>query len=202
MPTYQSDIFGSQTGDDENEANIVANNQWGFQGASKTPDYRTMAFGKQPAPVMMQNTGAPPVSGNTIPLTKEDQYKVTQKFKNKIDTEAGINWGFALGEMGIAGLDSRANAGNLAKAKALEGADAKFGFVPAGARGHWGNNMIDPANNVAVQFKGQNFGQHGSPYASAKYGGFQGFEEGGEYYMTDDEINAIMKAGGQIDFLD
>lgn len=52
---------------------------------------------------------------------------------------------------------------------------------------------IRPDAKVPVQFPGYNVGERGTPYQ---------FQEGGEYYMTDDEIASIMKAGGQIDFLD
>jgi hypothetical protein len=52
-----------------------------------------------------------------------------------------------------------------------------------------------PDQQVPTQFKGYNFK---SPYA--KMGG--SYKKGGEYYLTQDEIDEIIQNGGQVEFLD
>jgi hypothetical protein len=169
---------------------------WNFQGAQQPQFTTPESVGLQPDPIyktQMQDTGAPPVSGNMLPQGQEQQYKITQKFKNKLDPEAAVNWGLAGASMLASAFEQREAKKNEEKWKALQGADAQFYAQEAGDRGKWYNGKIQPNAMVPVQFAGQNNGQMGSPYQ---------FQEGGEYYMTDDQINAIMQAGGEIDFLD
>jgi hypothetical protein len=108
--------------------------------------------------------------------------------------EPEVNWGIA-GMNAISSMFEQGQARkNEAKYKSMQGADNQFYAQPAGNRGDYDQfGNIRPNQKVPVQFAGQNFGQMGSPYQ---------FQEGGEYYMSDDEINAIMQDGGEIDFLD
>jgi len=64
----------------------------------------------------------------------------------------------------------------------------------SGSQGDWTSNegYIRPNDNVAVQFTGAG--------PLAQMGG--GFNEGDELYLDDDTINAILAAGGEIEYLD
>jgi hypothetical protein len=73
-------------------------------------------------------------------------------------------------------------------------ADNIFNVNPGGNRGdydQWGR--IRPNAKVPVQFSGYNTGQSGSNLY---------YQEGGEYFLTDDQINSITESGGDIEFLD
>ncbi|TXG78741.1 hypothetical protein E6Q11_00385 [Candidatus Dojkabacteria bacterium] len=82
--------------------------------------------------------------------------------------------------------------------------DAVFNPYGAGdaSRGTWSVNHGDfrPDQHTPVQFQGWNQGMIGSPMTQGKYGGQ--YQNGGEYYLSDDEINQIMAMGGQVEFLD
>lgn len=83
---------------------------------------------------------------------------------------------------------------NEEKWRSMQGADNQFYSMPGGNRGDYDQfGNFRPNQKVPVQFAGQNFGQQGSPYT---------FQEGGEYFMTDDQINSIIESGGEIEFLD
>lgn len=171
---------------------------WNFAGAQQPQFTTPESVGIQTDPIykmQMQDTGAPPVSGD--PLTNygpEEQYKITQKFKNKWDGEAAANWGLAGMSALASAFEQKDARKNLEKWKSMQGADNQFYSMPGGNRGDYDQfGNFRPNQKVPVQFAGQNFGQIGSPYT---------FQEGGEYYMTDDQINSIIESGGEIEFLD
>ena len=170
-------------------------NQWGFKGQQQPQFTTPESEGIQQPGInqfQMQDTGAPMVTPKQPDA--EQQYKITQKFKNKWDPEAAVNWGLA-GTNALASFFEQGQARkNEEKWKSMQGADNQFYSQPAGNRGDYDQfGNLRPDQKVPVQFAGMNAGQMGSNYQ---------FQEGGEYYMTDDEINAIMQAGGEIDFLD
>lgn len=171
---------------------------WNFAGAQQPQFTTPESVGIQTDPIyktQMQDTGAPPVSGD--PLTNygpEQQYKVTQKFKNKWDPEATANWAMAGMSALASAFEQKDARKNMEKWKSMQGADNQFYSMPGGNRGDYDQfGNFRPNQKVPVQFAGQNFGQTGTPYT---------FQEGGEYYMTDDQINSIIEGGGEIEFLD
>lgn len=82
--------------------------------------------------------------------------------------------------------------------------DANFQPMPeqSNSRGDYDPNsgMFRPNQYVPVQYAGTNYGNIGSNMY-AQYGG-SGFNQGDEVYMTDDEVQNYLKAGGQVQFLD
>ena len=84
------------------------------------------------------------------------------------------------------------NAGNVANAYQAESAN----------RGTWGTNAPDVFRadqmGYPTQFRGYDAGSIGGP-AVAQYGGQ--YQMGGTYEVSEDEVNAILAAGGQIEYL-
>ena len=70
------------------------------------------------------------------------------------------------------------------------------------SRGTWTTNRGDfrPDQHTPVQFQGWNQGMIGSPMTQYRQGGE--YQTGGEYYLSNDEIQQIMAMGGQVEFLD
>lgn len=121
---------------------------------------------------------------------------VTGKRKMGLDNEALANWMLA-GSSGLASVLEQKDARNAAnRMKSLQGADANFAATQ-GNRGFYGqtgsyNGIFDPMSMVPVQFPGQNFGQMGSPYQ---------YQEGGEYDLTEEQIQQILANGGSVEYL-
>jgi hypothetical protein len=72
------------------------------------------------------------------------------------------------------------------------------------------SNAVNPFGNYTLNAgPGSNFAliantpiqDFGTSMASAKYGGTKFYEEGGEYYLSEDEIEAILANGGQIEYI-
>jgi hypothetical protein len=82
--------------------------------------------------------------------------------------------------------------------------DANFVARPqtSSSRGDYDVNsgMFRPDQYVPVQFRGNNMGNIGSPYYTAQYGGQPNEDQ--EVYMSDEEIQQYLAAGGQLEFLD
>lgn len=100
----------------------------------------------------------------------------------------------------MAGLDFVAGAGNNLDAvntekKMRDRTSASNIFATTDmSKGDWSSQGYFKVNQkVPVQFPGFN-------YPSAKMGG--GYKKGGEYYLTEDEINELIQNGGQVEFLD
>jgi len=100
----------------------------------------------------------------------------------------------------MAGLDFVAGAGNNLDAantekKMRDRTSASNIFATTDmSKGDWSSQgYFRPNQQVPVQFPGFN-------YPSAKMGG--GYKKGGEYYLTEDEINELIQNGGQVEFLD
>ncbi len=60
---------------------------------------------------------------------------------------------------------------------------------------------FDPYNQTPVQFAGNNQGMIDSPDMFSRYGGQPQYQIGGEYDLTEEEIQQIFAAGGQIEYL-
>lgn len=116
-----------------------------------------------------------------------------------------------LADWGLAGMSMLSSFAEGNERRALEEqmkqrmvGDAVFNPYGAGdaSRGTWTVNRGDfrPDQHTPVQFQGWNQGMIGSPMTQGKYGGQ--YQDGGEYYLSDDEINRIMAMGGQVEFLD
>lgn len=114
-------------------------------------------------------------------------------------------------DWGLAGMSMLSSIGETGERRAMEEqmkqrmvGDAVFNPYGAGdaSRGTWTVNRGDfrPDQHTPVQFQGWNQGMVGSPMTQGKYGG--SFQQGGEYYLSDDEIQQIMAMGGQVEFLD
>jgi hypothetical protein len=73
------------------------------------------------------------------------------------------------------------------------------------------SNPVNPFGNYTLNAgPASNFGllantpiqDFGTSMAGARYGGATHFNEGGEYIVTDEELQAILAAGGEIEYLD
>ena len=102
-------------------------------------------------------------------------------------------------------LDARQNKKQEKANKWRYSGDANFVAKPqtSSSRGDYDVNsgMFRPDQYVPVQFRGNNMGNVGSPYYTAQYGG-SGFNEDQEVYMSDEDIQQYLAAGGQVEFLD
>lgn len=174
------------------QAQYGAETYWNYQG-NPNPQFTTPeSVGMQNDNVMMQGQ-----TDQAYPITSGQPFQQKKPATKNYSTrtlEPEVNWG-------IAGMNAISSAFELAQArkneekfKSLQGADNQFYSMPQGNRGDYDQfGNFRPNQKVPVQFAGQNYGAMGTNYT---------FQQGGEYYMTDDQINAIMKAGGQVEFLD
>lgn len=114
---------------------------------------------------------------------------------------AGQDWA----DWGLAGMSMISSFGEQNERKALEEqmkqrmlGDAVFQPNGAGdaSRGTWTTNSgaFRPDQMTPVQFQGWNQGMIGSPMTQ--------YQQGGEYYLSDDEIDEIMRMGGNVEYLD
>lgn len=96
-----------------------------------------------------------------------------------------------------AGLQNREASRNEKMFRNKMGADQVFTKMPDMSRGDYSANegYFRPDQQVPTQFTGYNFE---SPYA--RMGG--SYKKGGEYYLTQEEIDEIIAMGGQVEFLD
>ena len=120
---------------------------------------------------------------------------------------AGSSWLSSLGENRKNKLNQEQYEGRLMGDALFEVGDAN--------RGSWTVNRGDfrPDQQNPVFDKGYNFGNIGSPIVQSQFGGQFGYQPmnnvqqnsqyraGGEYYLNDNEINNILQAGGQIEFI-
>jgi hypothetical protein len=198
---------------------IGGDSMWNFQGANyssmPTNPYAAPAGsnitmqGKTQAEIDREKAGLPPESLAGDPLTNyggdEKLYEVNQKYRPGFQGEDVANWSIA----GMAGATSFLNSKEVAKNKEkylneMSLADNQH-YSQRGSRGtdqdQWG--MRSPDQHVPVKYAGFNTGDIQSGTYGAKFGGGIGsYAEGGEYYLSDDEIAEIMKNGGNIEYLE
>lgn len=191
----ENDAFwANMYGETATNNQMPANNQpfdWNFAGAN-TPAFST------PGSVGM-HTNNIEMNGQTDKPYPYATQKSGQKYNmpkgqyRSMEPEA--NWIMAGMSKLSSILELRDAKAREKKFKELQGADNQFYSDPGGDRGDYDQfGNFRPNDKVPVQFTGYNtHAQKGSPYV---------FEEGGEYYMNDDQINAIRDAGGDIEFLD
>ena len=122
--------------------------------------------------------------------------KLDVKFgkKNNPYTKQFIGAGLDLLSAGITNREARKNEKMF---RSKMGADQVFTPMQDMSRGDYTANegYFRPDQQVPVQFSGYNFE---SPYA--RYGG--SYQKGGEYYLSDEEIQEIINMGGEVEFLD
>jgi hypothetical protein len=121
---------------------------------------------------------------------------VTGKRKMGLDGESSANWLLA----GISGATALANSGENRKTKEemqrKSLADNQFYSMDRPDQGKWNPTgmsagMFDPNNMGVIQQPGQNYAMEGPR-----------FEEGGEYDLTPEQIDNIMRNGGTVTYLD
>jgi hypothetical protein len=110
--------------------------------------------------------------------------------------------GPAMAESLISGMNMFSSIFNGTEARKQEelrkkrmNADAIFAVDTGDDRGSYDTNSgaFRPDDMVPVQFKGRNFGSYGSRTQ---------YKEGGEYMLSDEEIEEIKRQGGNVEFLD
>jgi hypothetical protein len=180
---FWSNIYGQGNSQPQNQPF-----EWNFQGAPQAQFTTPESIGIQNNNVIMGDPANRPYTPGK---------NNSQGGKNSYDyrsLEPEVNWGIA-GMNAVASLFELAQAKkNEDKFKMMQGADNQFAVTESGNRGDYDQfGNFRPDNKVPVQFAGQNFGHSGSPYR---------YQQGGEYYMTDDQVNEIMRNGGEIEFLD
>ncbi len=132
------------------------------------------------------------------PFNSNPQQQLQQgsgKYTYTRSMEPEANWALAAMSKASSFFELRDAKERERKFKELQGADNQFRAFTGNDRGDYDQfGNFRPDDKVPVQFAGYNNGaQAGTPYT---------FQQGGEYYMTDDQINSIREAGGDIEFLD
>ena len=128
-------------------------------------------------------------------MQKVAQTKATVKFGQYNPYEAPM---YMAGLDVIGGMGQNLDASQKEKElKNKTTASEVFTSMPDMSKGDYTVNegYFKPDEQVPTQFKGYNFK---SPYA--KMGG--SYKKGGEYYLTQEEIDEIIAMGGQVEFLD
>lgn len=161
-------------------------------------------FGQQPANNVVINNPTPP-AGNLNQTPQNQQRKVV--------TSSSTSYGDDLGM--VAANNALAGFGMLNSV--LGERDYMREYTDAVRRSgntmekYNAQNAVNPFGTFTLNAGvGQNFGlvanptiqDFGTRMAAAKYGGPKSYRQGGEYYMSDDEIQAILAMGGEIEFLD
>lgn len=184
---------------------------------SAMPSYNLQFGGRSNYPTQPMYPGGHPFTvvnaifqqgGSNIgsPSTENPWAKTTGVWKKGM-AGTGQDWA----DWGLAGMSMLSSLGEGNERKALEEqmkqrmlGDAVFEPMGAGdaSRGTWTVNRGDfrPDQQTPVQYQGWNQGMIGSPMVQGRYGGQ--YQEGGEYYMTDAEIEQFMAMGGSIEYLD
>ena len=120
------------------------------------------------------------------------------KRKMGINPEEAVAWGISGLDMVSSLREAQDRAKNEEIYKQRMMSDALFQPIDAGSasRGDYDPNsgMFRPHMQVPVQFTGANFGQIGSPASI--------YQQGGEYYLDDEQIELIKRMGGSIEYLD
>lgn len=120
------------------------------------------------------------------------------KRKMGINPEEAVAWGISGLDMVSSLREAQDRSKNEEIFKQRMNADALFQPIDAGSasRGDYDPNsgMFRPHMQVPVQFTGANFGQIGSPASI--------YQEGGEYFLDDEQIELIKRMGGSIEYLD
>ena len=155
------------------------------------PDLRQFGGGVETA----QNASQATAYDN--PDAYGDESTLIWKRKMGINPEEAVAWGIT----GLDALSAFREAQDRSKMeqkyKERMFSDALFQPIQAGnvSRGDYDPNtgMFRPDQQVPVQFTGYNVGQIGSPAR---------FQQGGEYMMSDEEIEMIKAMGGKIEYLD
>jgi len=136
------------------------------------------------------------VQNQTQMMGEKGKGKLDVKFGKKKNPYAGefINAGLDLLSAGMTNREARQNEKMF---RSKMSADQVFTPMQDMSRGDYTANegYFRPDQQVPVQFSGYNFE---SPYA--RYGG--SYQKGGEYYLSDEEIQEIINMGGEVEFLD
>jgi hypothetical protein len=148
--------------------------------------------GGEPEVPMYEAPEPDPGMGNWLTTTEKTVEKDEGAYSNERMGDAA-----SLIQTGIYGLTN-----NLANAKerqeienTLVEKSVNAGAEPiAATQGKWG------VNNRQFDAKAQEYPTQFKAYTSAQYGGQ--FKEGGEYYLSEEEIAAIRAMGGEIEYLD
>jgi hypothetical protein len=138
----------------------------------------------------------------TIPNKKQADKKIgEQKFKlsqKRPMSSEWADWGLAGMSLATSILEGKDRRKNKEQMEARMIGDAVFAPHGAGdaSRGTWSVNHgnFRPNQHVPVQFQGFNQGFIGSPMVQ--------YQDGGEYYLSDKEIDYIKRMGGTIEYLD
>ena len=139
-----------------------------------------------------------------VDLVPNTTQMMGEKGKGKLDVKFGKKQNPYTKQFISAGLDllstglqNREASRNEKMFRNKMGADQVFTPMQDMSRGDYTANegYFRPDQQVPTQFTGYNFE---SPYA--RMGG--SYKKGGEYYLTQDEIDEIIAMGGQIEFLD
>ena len=139
-----------------------------------------------------------------VDLVQNQTQMMGEKGKGKLDVKFGKKQNPYTKQFISAGLDllstglqNREASRNEKMFRNKMGADQVFTPMQDMSRGDYTANegYFRPDQQVPTQFTGYNFE---SPYA--RMGG--SYKKGGEYYLTQDEIDEIIAMGGQIEFLD
>jgi len=133
-------------------------------------------------------------NNSTANLGDDDGYteqKVTFKRKTRYNPEDVVNASYVAGNMLASFAENKQRKQYEEKLKKRQNADAVFTplAMNMNSRGDYDKNsgLFRPDDMVPVQFRG---------YSGAN------LRQGGEYYMTDAEIQNFLKMGGQIEIID
>jgi hypothetical protein len=114
-----------------------------------------------------------------------------------INPEDAVNWGFSGMNLATKALNQGSVNRREEELRGRSMAENLYAPTPRNSRGDYSVNegYFQPQNMVPVQYSGM-------PGVYSKMGGQNDFQEGGEYYLTDEEIRRIQEAGGEIDFIE
>ncbi len=170
------------------------NNNGPFMGSvpvgGPNPDQRRELPGRStPTDGMAHDMSNTPGTFQQPPVNNSGTYS----YKRSMEPEA--NWGIAAMSKISSIFELRDAKERERRFKELQGADNQFRATPGTDRGDYDQfGNFRPDKKIPVQFAGYNTAaQSGTPYM---------FQQGGEYYMTDDQVNSFRDAGGDIEFLD
>jgi hypothetical protein len=183
MPESVTDVAGNTTSLDQTPKN---NNLIDYSGSDKP---LSETYVGDIAPVDL-------VPNTTQMMGEKGKGKLGVKFGKKQNPYTKQFIGAGL-DLLSAGLQNREASKNEKMFRNKMGADQVFTPMEDMSRGDYTANegYFRPDQQVPTQFTGYNFE---SPYA--RMGG--SYKKGGEYYLTQDEIDEIIAMGGQIEFLD
>jgi hypothetical protein len=176
---------------------IAMSNNWSFAGAEPPKISTPQAAGISNPEINkfeMKDTGAPPVSGDTLNNTEKDRIS----FKRKGIGKAFAKYAPALANTIASGLEARDYRKAQEDLANSQTADRMF-LGSTGNRGDYDPNsgMFRPDQMVPVQFPGGMYGAYGGSFQD---GGM--YEEGEELDLSPEEIEELRAQGYVIEELD